>query len=78
MEPRLAHISSAGGPGRRRQLNRRRGTRNPKRTLSIPVEIDLLINTEVRGEGRSYAAIVADRLRDSYERNPPANELAAN
>lgn len=51
---------------RRRQPHQRRGERSPKRSLSVPTEIDTLIGAEAAAEGRTYAAIVAERLRESY------------
>ena len=72
----LAQISSAGAPGRRRQAGRRRATRQPKRSLIVPAEIDRLIAQQAEDEGRTYTAIVADRLRDSFGLAPdksPAN-----
>lgn len=59
---------------RRRQPHQRRGERSPKRSLSVPTELDVLIAAQAKAEGRTYAAVVADRLRDSYE---PAEQCAA-
>jgi len=51
---------------RRRQPHQRRGERSPKRSLSVPAAIDALIDAEAAADGRTYAAVVAERLRESY------------
>jgi hypothetical protein len=62
----LAQISASR---RRRQPHRRQGERSPKRSMSMPTEIDRLIAAEADADGRTYAAVVAERLRESYERD---------
>lgn len=59
----LAHIPASP---RRRQPHQRRGERSPKRSLSVPTTIDALIDAEAAADGRTYAAVVVERLRESY------------
>lgn len=62
----LAQLSAAGAPGRRRRPHTRRGQPSPKRTLSVPADLDRLIAAEAEATERTYAAVVVERLAGSY------------